>query len=325
MEEDVPALQSGQVLVELKAVGICGSDVHYFLEGGLGSFKEKLPMSMGHEPAGMIVDANGSKLFKTGDRVAIDPARPCLRCQYCLRGLHNLCRDGTFLGAQGSPGGFREYLVVSEQQLVKIDDSVSYEEGALLEVMGIAYHALSLTEFQFFSTVAIFGAGPIGLSVLKLAKKRGAGKTFIVDKLDYRLEFALSYGADHALKESDEVIGFAKDQTDGLGVDMAIDAAGMQNTVHNCFKIVAPKGKIILIGIPTYDYLEYNPHAARIKELSIFNVRRSNQTLHLCRNMLKGQSILSMVTHRFKLDDIQEAFETVAGYRDGVIKAMIVF
>jgi L-iditol 2-dehydrogenase len=322
-EEDKPAPGPGELLIKVKAVGICGSDLHYFLEGGLGTHKENLPMSMGHEPAGIVEDSNGSKWFKNGDRVAIEPGDACLNCYFCLRGLHNLCQNGTFLGAQGFPGAFQEYLLLSERQLVKIPDTMSYEEACLLETMGIGYHALNLINFKLHSSAAVFGVGPIGLSLINTLRRFGAGQIFAIDLLDHRLTYASNHGADFSLKESPEIIDFIKEKTNGLGVDIALDAAGMQHTVNNCFKVTRSGGSIVLVGIPTYDYLEYNPHIARIKELSVFNVRRSNQTLHLCKDIYKPGDLEDMITHKFDLSEIQSAFELAAGYKDNVLKTII--
>lgn len=319
--------KNADILVQIKAVGICGSDLHYFLEGGMGSFKEKLPMSMGHEPAGIVVDNNGSQWFSNGDRVAIEPGLACRHCLYCLRGQHNLCSRIVFMGAKGAPGAFQEYMIIHESQLLKIDDNLSFEEGALFEPLGVAYHALNLINFRIHSTVAIFGVGPVGLCVLAMVKKAGAGKVFVIDKLDYRLQFARSYyNADYIMNEEIDVVEFIKENTGGLGVNVAFDAAGKQNTVDRCFEVAAPGGKVVLIGIPTYDFLQYNPHKARIKELTVFNVRRSNQALHTCHDIVKrGEiNVKNMITHRSKLEDIQKIFEIAGGYKDGVIKAMVI-
>ena len=319
--ENLPKLNVGEVLVEMKAVGICGSDIHFFLEGGLGSFKEKLPMDMGHEPAGKIVDSNGVGWLSDGDRVAIEPGKPCLHCNYCKKGKHNLCENGLFMGGAGNPGAFRDYMIVHESQLVKINQSLSYDEGALLEPLGIAYHALNQINFKLINSFAIFGSGPIGLSILNLVKIGGAEKIFMIDKLDYRLDYASKIGATHCFLDSSDNINKIKEISKG-GVDIAFDAAGMQKTVDGCFDVVGKGGIVSLVGIPTYDYLQYNPHKARIKELIICNVRRSNQTLQTCLELITKTN-MNFITHNFPIDNIQDGFEIVAGYKDSVVKAMI--
>lgn len=324
LSEEVSKPKAGEVIVEMKAVGICGSDLHYFLDGGLGSFKEKLPKELGHEPSGKIVDANSIDWLREGDRIAIDPGVPCLHCKSCKKGKHNLCQDGGFMGADGSHGAFREYAVVHESQIVKLNDQLTYVDGALLEPLGIAFHAINLINFKINNTVAIFGAGPIGLSILNLVVIGGASSIFVIDKLEYRLEIAKKYGATNCLIDSADVVQKIRDLSGG-GVDIAFDAAGMQKTVDGCFEVAGRGGKISLVGIPTYDCLTYNPHKARTKELEIYNTRRSNQTLSQCHDLFPKVNVEGMVTHKYSIDDIQRAFETASSYRDNVVKAMISF
>ena len=320
--ENIRKLNVGEVLVEMKAVGICGSDLHFFMHGGLGSFKEKLPMEMGHEPAGMIIDSNNSKWLKNGDRVAIEPGNPCLNCSNCKNGKHNLCDFGTFMGAAGSPGAFREYMILDEHQLVKMNDSMSFEEGALLEPLGIALHSLNQINFKINSTVAIIGAGPIGLSILNLAKINGAEKIIVVDKLEYRLNKASKIGATHIFLESNQTVEQIRDVTNG-GVDFSFDAAGKQNTINLSFDLARKGGCVSLVGIPTVDFIDYNPHKSRIKELIVYNVRRSNQTLQSCHDVF-AKTKLDIITHKLKIDDIQKGFELASNYQDEIIKAMII-
>ena len=142
-EEDIRKLKADELLVKIKATGICGSDLHFFRHGGLGSFKEKLPMHMGHEPSGIVVDSNNSKLFKTGDRVAIEPGCSCVQCYWCREGKENLCTGGTFMGA-GVQGAFADFVIVKNHQLVKMPDSMTFECGSLLEPVGVALHSMNL-------------------------------------------------------------------------------------------------------------------------------------------------------------------------------------
>jgi L-iditol 2-dehydrogenase len=318
-----PAPGGGELLVQVKSVGICGSDLHYFLAGGLGSFKETLPKSMGHEPAGVVVEADGSRRFRPGDRVAVEPARPCLRCRYCLRGQHNLCVNNTFLGSGAAPGAMSDYLAVSEHQLEPLTEQLSFDEGALMEPLGVGCHAVSLAGLPPAAAVAIFGVGPVGLCIMEMARRAGAATVFAVDPLAHRREYALAHGADAALAESDEAPRLIREQTGGFGVDAAFDAAGTQASVDHCHQAAAAGGTVVLVGIPGADHLRYNPHTARIKELRIVNVRRSNGTLSRSREVVGPAKLREMVTHRFPLERAQGAFELAANYRDGVIKAMV--
>lgn len=327
-EEPKPEPQENQLLIKMSAAGICGSDLHYFLEGGLGTFKVKMPFLMGHEPAGVVVDPNGNREFKEGDRVAIEPGLSCLHCEDCHRGLHNLCSRAHFMGSN-APGAFQQFIAAEGRQLVKLDSEMTDEGGAMLEPFGVAFHALRLASLDIGARVAIFGTGPIGLYLIAAAKLAGAGEVYAIDKLGYRLEFARdTFQVDHLINEdSADPVEYIKSYTSGRGVDVAFDAAGMQKTVDECFRVTAPAGKVVLVGIPTYDELSYNPHVARTKELTILNVRRSNQTLMKVRELYRQKKVnpAVAVSHRFPLDDIQKAFEIAAGYADGVMKAVVAF
>jgi L-iditol 2-dehydrogenase len=322
-EEEVPKLQPGQILVAMKSVGICGSDMHYFKEGGLGSFKNPLPMYMGHEPAGQVVDANGSLKFKEGDRVAVEPGMPCITSYWSLKGKHNLCDKGTFMGANAQ-GAFADYVVVDELQLVKVPDSMSYDLASLMEPLGVCLHTANLIDPKFTESATIFGAGPIGLSMLSILKKMGLKQIYMIDKLKYRVEFAKSFGATDAFLLSDEYSKKIKIGTNGFGTHLAIDTGGTTDSIDGCINVAAVNGRIALIGIPEADWVSYNPHRMRTKELTIKNVRRSNQTLEDCvMNYTDDTSFEKIVTHRFEFEDIQKAFELVAQYGDNVLKAII--
>ena len=323
-EENIPPLKKGQALVKIEACGVCGSDLHYFTHGGLGSFKETLPFSLGHEPAGEIIDLNGIENFKCGDRVAIEPGSYCGECASCLDGKHNLCSGGSFLGAQGYPGAMADYVVVNENQLEKINDNISFEQATLLEPLGVGMHALNKVDFRIAETVAIFGCGPIGLGILNLVLIGGASRVIMIDKLKYRIEIAKSLGATDVFLDDDKTVERINDITNG-GVNIVFDAAGKKETFDKSIKIAGKSGRIALVGIPTYDHLDYNPHKSRIKELSIINCRRSNQTIHSCNKLLAHPlyNTDKILTHKFTIEDAQDAFEMCANYSSNVLKATL--
>ena len=322
-EEELPKLQSGQILVAMRSVGICGSDMHYFKEGGLGSFKTPLPMYMGHEPAGQVIDANGSLKFKEGDRVAVEPGMPCITSFWSLKGKHNLCDKGTFMGANAQ-GAFADYVIVEELQLVKIPDSMSYDLASLMEPLGVCLHTANLIEPKFIESATIFGAGPIGLSMFSILKKMGLKNIFMVDKLKYRVDFAKKFGATDSFLLSDDWIKKIKSQTENLGTTLAIDTGGTTDSIDGCINVAAVNGRVALIGIPEADWVSYNPHRMRSKELTIKNVRRSNQTLDDCViNYGEDSEMEQIITHKYEFEKIQQAFELVAQYNDKVIKCII--
>ena len=320
--QEVEPLKEGELLVNIKSSGICGSDMHYFIHGGLGSFKQKMPMFIGHEPSGIIVDSNNSKKFNDGDRVAVEPGNPCLDSFWSKRGKHNLCEKGTFMGATAQ-GSFSDYVVVSEEQLVTIPDSMSYETAALLEPIGVALHCYNLMNVKMTDTVCILGAGSLGHSMRMICEKSGIKKIFMIEKEKYRVDFAKSLGVEAFLSGEDSVKSVKK-LTDEFGATCVIDTAGNSDSINCCISSSAVSGKMGLIGIPDEDYIEYNPHKARIKEMRMFNVRRSNQTLHDCVSLFSGDnSPEKIITHRYSLEKIQEAFDLVANKSDDVVKCMI--
>lgn len=321
-EEEIPRPKEEEVLIAVKSVGICGSDVHYFLEGSIGNMKNVFPKSFGHEPSGVVVESN-SKFFKKGDRVAIEPGNACLKCHWCLRGKHNLCEKGTFMGAN-APGAFADYIVVSEMQLTKIPKSMSYNIAALMEPVGVALHSVHLTSPQPNSNIAIVGSGSIGLCLMQTLKELGFKDIFMVDKLEYRVKKAEEMSAKYAFqldKSSSEI----KKITNGNGVQYVYDTGGTNETINLCVDIVGTNGTIGLIGIPSTKYVKYDQHKLRIKEVTLKNVRRSNQTLEEGVKLFsKNKGIKNVITHEFDIARIQKAFEIVSEYKENVIKCMIV-
>jgi len=310
-----PRIDQGKVLVKMTSVGICGSDIHYFDHGGLGSFKQPLPMPMGHEPAGIVYDSGTDSVFKPGSRVAIEPGFSCYHCSSCYSGKHNLCSHVEFMGAN-SPGALAEYCVLDEDQLISIPGNMSNDAAALMEPMGIAAHAFSLITLQYGSKIAVIGAGPIGLCVAIYAQRMGL-KCVLVDVLKYRVEFARQQGFEACLLGS-EAIHYNT-------CDAVFDAAGSGDSFNISTKLCNNSATVGIIGIPDADYISVNPHTMRIKELRIQNVRRANQTLHKCVEhfSIDPAPLNKLVSHRYGLEDIQTAFELVSDKKDEVIKCMI--
>lgn len=321
-EEKLPPLQKDEVLVAIKSVGICGSDIHYFLEGGLGSFKQKFPMEMGHEPAGVVVDSLADGEFKKGDRVTIEPGRACLFCSSCLKGKHNLCLNVKFMGAN-APGALADYAIVHKSQLAKIPAKMSFKMAALLEPLGIGLHAANLIKPKNTESAAIFGAGPIGLCLMKILQKAGMSEIYMVDILPYRVKFAEKMGATKSFLFRDAITEIKK-LTNSRGTTYTFDTAGTEDAITACGELVSIGGTIGLIGIPTRDFINYNPHRLRTKEIQIQNVRRSNQTMQDCVKLFSNDFELEkMITHSFDFKDIQKGFDLVSAFKGNVIKCVI--
>lgn len=310
-DEDVPVPGEGEKLIRVKSIGVCGSDLHWFGEGGIGDAKLERPLVLGHEMAGVTSD---------GQRVAIDPAVPCGHCEFCLHGNPNLCSNLVFAGHGRTDGSLRECMVWNNKSLFTIPDSLSFDDGAMLEPLGVAIHTVDLGKVKSGMSVGVFGCGPIGLLVIQMAKLSGASNIIATDKLPHRVEAAKALGATHAfLAEDGRELGEIRAATSGRGVDVAFDAAGSQDAVDMAFAAVSVGGKVILAGIPDEDKTSFTASAARRKGLTIKLVRRMKHTYPRAIELVsKGLvDVRSLVTHRFPLEQSAEAFR-VAQRREGL-------
>ncbi len=304
--EPTPMAGEGEQMVHVKAVGICGSDLHWFSKGEIGDSSLKRPLVLGHEFAGET---------ESGQRVAVDPAIPCGQCEFCRRGHPNLCLLLIFAGHGEQDGALREAMAWNQKCLFPIPDSFTYADGAMLEPLGVALHAVDLGKLRAGMTVGVFGCGPIGLLIVQLARLMGAATIVATDILPHRLEAAKSFGASRAIfaagKQSDGEILAA---TGGRGIDVAFEAAGEQGAVDNALSAVLPGGKVILAGIPESDNTSFSASTARRKGLTIKLVRRMKHTYPRAIELVaRGLvDVRSLVTHRFPLDQVSEAFRTAA-------------
>ena len=310
-DEPLPVAGAGEKLVHIKSVGVCGSDLHWFSEGSIGDAKLEHPLVLGHEFAGETED---------GQRVAIDPAIACGHCEYCEQGHPNLCDNMIFAGHGEHDGAMREYASYPTRCLFPIPDSLSFADGAMLEPLGIAIHTVDLGKLKAGMTVGVFGCGPIGLLIIQMAKLSGAANILVTDKLEHRVEAAKRFGASQAyLVDSDSQLSEIRAATNGRGVDVAFEAAGVQAAVDDAFAAVRPGGKVIIAGIPDDDRTFFSASVARRKGLTIKLVRRMKHTypraIELVSNGLVD--VRSLVTHRFPLEQASEAFR-VAERREGL-------
>jgi len=258
-DEPRPELQPGEALVRVGAVGICGSDLHWFGEAGIGDARLQKPLVLGHEFAGVV--AAGPQL---GRRVAVDPAIPCGTCEYCRQGNPNLCEHIRFAGHGSEDGALREFIAWPEACLFPLPDSLSDADGVMLEPLGVAIHAVDLAHIQVGMSVGVFGCGPIGLLILQLARLAGAAKVYVTEPLAHRMEAALRLGAEAWQA--------------GQRVDVAFEVAGQNQAVETAVAAVKPGGLIMLAGIPADDSTSLSASTARRKGLTLKLVRRMKFT-----------------------------------------------
>jgi L-iditol 2-dehydrogenase len=326
--EDVPAPEPGpgEALVRVKAVGVCGSDVHYYLEGRIGDQVVTEPMPVGHEFMGVVEDTGADyEGPPKGARVAIEPGVSCGECDNCRNGRPNLCPNVIFYGTPPVHGSFREYVTHPGGLLFPLPDEVSDAAGALLEPLGIALYAVWRVGVELGDVVVVLGSGPIGLLTAACAKAAGASRTIMTDILPYRMEFAKTYVADEVLDGNDDVPGRVAGLTGGKGAGVVFECAGKPETVVQCATTAGIGGRVGLVGIPEEDEVPLPIHHCRRRELTLQNVRRSRFTgppgIEL---VARGRIDLdALATHSFPLEKTADALQLAADYADGVIKAVV--
>jgi L-iditol 2-dehydrogenase len=306
--EPVPAPAPGMSLVRVSAVGLCGSDLHWFAHGGIGDARLDRPLVPGHEFAGVIEGGP-----RHGQRVAVDPAMPCGHCARCAEGYGNLCPAVRFAGHGDVDGGLRELLAWPAARLHPLPDELSDADGAMLEPLGIALHAFDLGHLRLGGSVAVVGAGPIGLMLVQLARLAGAARVVAAEPLPHRAEAALRHGADRCVASGDEL--------DGADVDVAFEVAGNDDAVRGALTAVRPGGRVVLVGIPDEDRTTLPAGLARRKGLTLALSRRMNHVYPRAIDLVRrGRvDVSSLVTHRFALPDSAEAFRFAAARRGGKV------
>jgi L-iditol 2-dehydrogenase len=310
-------------------VGICGSDMHYYDSGGIGSESVEYPFVIGHECAATVAEVGPEVTeVKVGDRVAVEPGIICHDCDQCRQGRENTCRNMKFLGCPGQMAGcLSEYIVMPEECCFPVGKDITWESAVLCEPLAIAIYACHGAALPKNSTVAILGAGPIGLSCMVSTQADNAGGIYVTEKVRERVEIAKSAGATWVGNpDEQDVVGEILAQNP-CGVDAVFECAGEQETLDHALEIVKPGGKVMIIGIPRIDRVSFVADAMRRNEVTIVNVRRQNKCTQTAIDLVtSGKLKLDfMATHKFKIEQSQEAFDMLSNYRDGVVKAMIEF
>ncbi len=315
-DEPMPRPGPGEALVRVTAVGICGSDVHWYKEGAIGSDRIVKPLILGHECAGVIESGP-----RAGQRVAIDPAIPCTRCEFCQEGNPNVCSDLRFAGHAPVDGALREYLAWPEHCLVPLPDSFSDSDGAMLEPLGVGLYSVNRGNVKPGMSVGVFGCGVIGLSVIQAARAAGATSIFATElpSLEHRIKAARSFGAAvfsaSGGREAEEIL----QATGGRGVDVAFEAAGDPDAVEAAIAAVKPGGCAVLIGIAREDRTAFTASIARRKDLTINVIHRMKHTYPRSIQLVTNRQVdvHSVVTHHFPLVEIEKAY-SCAEKREGI-------
>ncbi len=325
---DPTIVNNTDVLIRMERTGVCGSDVHYYTTGRIGSLVVEYPFPVGHECAGTVVKTGRAVTrVKPGDRIAIEPAMPCGECDQCLAGRPHTCRKLRFLGCPGqADGSLSEYIVMPEKSCYPIPAHMSFDHAALAEPLSIGIYSLKLYDSPLKGkSIGILGCGPIGMSVLLPAKAQKAERIYVTDKIDERLEIAANYGASWTGNPENEDIVRAIVEREPQMLDVVFECCGQQDAMNQAIEMLKPGGKIMIIGIPEFDHWSLPADVIRRKELCLQNVRRQNDCIQPAIDMIAQGSIDvdKMITHRFPFEQTKEAFDLVSGYKDGVMKAMI--
>ena len=318
--EDIedPTCGEDEVIVEIKASGLCGSDLHYFKDGKVGTNIVTEPHILGHESSGEIVECGKNvNTLRKGDRVTIEPGVPCLRCSNCLVGKYHLCDSIRFLGAPPNHGTFRRYLAHNALFVHKLSEDISYIEGAFVEPFAVAFNAIVKAGIIPGESILITGAGSIGLVILQLAKIAGASWITVADIDSYRLGLAKKLGADEVVTKINEEIESSK-------YDCVIEATGDGRVYDRAIDTIMKGGRIVIVGMSnspaTVDFT-----ALLRKEAKILTVYRYANYYQPILKLFEARrlNIEEMVSHRFPLDEINRAFLTAVDTGQDTLKIII--
>ena len=317
----------GEVQVRVEAIGVCGSDLHNFVEGGVGDMPAQYPMVLGHEPVGTVLALGaGATGWAPGDRVAMEPPIYCYHCEFCMTGRHNLCNTVRFLSNAGEPGFFRDRANLPVENLLALPDNIGFAEATLFEPISIILHSFRFGDPKLGETTAVIGAGPIGLTTIAALRVAGVSRIYCVEPVAHRREMALLLGADAVFDPAQvDPVKEVLAATGQRGVDVTFDCAAKDGSINQSIRMTCSGGRVVITGLPSGQYTSIDFQYLRRKEQTFFPVRRSNHKSEHALRLLKEQAhrFTPMITHRMLLADAQKAFETLEAYTDGIGKVVL--
>ncbi|BCP54732.1 L-idonate 5-dehydrogenase [Kaistia sp. 32K] len=327
-DRETGAMGPGEVTVRIEAGGICGSDLHYYQHGGFGTVKLREPMILGHEVAGTVTAvAPDVTRVKPGDRVAVNPSRPCRTCRYCYEGLPNQCLNMRFYGsAMPMPhiqGAFRQELVCMAIQCEK-GEQATVAELAMAEPFAVTLHALSRAPSLLGKRVLVTGCGPIGALVVAAARFHGAAEIIVTDVVDEPLAFARKLGADRTINIATEPEALAALGVDKGTVGVMFECSGNERALRSGLEVVQPRGTIVQVGLGGELSLPQNVVVA--KEIALTGSFRFHDEFALAVKLIDARKVdlRPLLTGSFGIEDAVEAFET-AGDRKRAMKVQLAF
>ena len=325
-QRPIPKVGPEEVLVKIVAIGVCGSDVHFYWDGRIGKRVVRKPMILGHESAGIVVAVGENvTLVKVGDRVALEPGIPCRRCSYCKTGHYNLCPDVAFMAAPHTDGAMREYFKTPEDLLFKLPDNMSFEDGTLVEPLSVGVYAARRGRIVPGDRVVILGAGTIGLMVLQAVKVYGAARRVVIDLQADRLEMAKKLGATEVINPREQDPDKIIEELMPGGCDVVMEAAGAVPTIQMATRLVRKGGRIVFLGMPGVDEVPVNMLDIIVKEVDVMGMFRYNNVYGEAVRMISEGlvEVRSLHTHTYPLEQAAEAIEKAHACEVGTIKVII--
>ena len=322
----VPNLEDDEVMVKIEAVGICGSDVHYFEHGHIGDRYVNYPHIQGHECAGVVVDVGDKvKRFTIGERVAVEPGVACMSCDWCKKGKYNLCPDIHFLSTPPVKGAFVQYLSHREEFIYPIPNSLSFEVATLAEPLSVGIHALRRGNIKPGAITLITGMGPVGLLTVIAAKYYGAENIIVTDMESKRLSVAKQLGATKTVNVGETDLKHVVNQfTNNKGVDMIIETSGNEKAIRDNIQLINRGGSLVQVGFPIKEVPIDMTYMLQ-HEIDLYAVYRYVNTypdaIKILNNM--RQEITQMITDYFSMNDIQEAMDKAHLDKENSIKVMV--
>lgn len=327
IQRPIPVPKENEVLVKLEYVGVCGSDLHYYEHGRIGDYIVVPPFVLGHEAGGVVAEAGaGVTHLKAGDKVALEPGKTCGQCEFCKKGLYNLCPDVVFFATPPVDGVFQEYAAHEAGLCYKLPDTMSTLEGALIEPLAVGFHAAIQGDAHLGQTAVVMGAGCIGLVSMMALKARGVDRVYVVDIVPKRLEKARELGAAGIIngQEKDAAEEILK-ITKGRGADVVIETAGADITCAQAVRMSAKGATVVFVGYSASGDITLPMGTALDKELTFKTVFRYRHIYPLAIDAVASGKInlKGIVTDEFTLDDIQTAMDTSVKNKMEVVKSVI--
>lgn len=326
-ERPIPKPKADEVLVKIEYVGICGSDMHYYEHGAIGQYVVKPPFVLGHEAGGTVVEVGSAvSSLKAGDRVAFEPGKTCGVCEFCRKGLYNLCPEVEFFATPPIDGVFQEYAVHPASLSFKLPDTMDTMEGALIEPLSIGFHAAFQGNARTGMTAVVMGSGCIGLMCMMALKAQGVSRVYMVDIMQQRLDKALELGADAVINASErDTLEALRDLTRGAGCDLVIEAAGSQKTTQQAIQCTKKGATIVLVGLSGAAELSLPINLAIDKELTIKTVFRYRHIFPAAIDSVASGRInlKGVVTNIFDFEDIQNAMDRSVHDKSSIVKSVV--